>query len=60
MDPVIAEINELCKTARHYRWADRTDKLYHVRSTKDIQAGVEKARGELLNRDGSIKDQYLM
>jgi hypothetical protein len=94
MDPVIAEINELCKTARYYRWADklvrlgmafwhiislggleiaatalsstmecpkdeldRTDKLYPVRSTSDVQAGVEKARAELLNRDGSIKDR---
>ena len=98
MDPVIAEINELCKTARYYRWADklvrlgkafwriisldgleivatalsstmecptcdcpkaeldRTDKLYPVRSTADVQAGVEKAQKELLNRDGSIKD----
>ena len=97
--PVIAEINELCKTARYYRWGDklvrlglafwhiismdgleiaatalsstmecptcecpkdeldRTDKLYPVRSTADVQAGVEKARAELLNRDGSIKDR---
>ncbi len=23
MDPVIAEINELCKTARYYHWADK-------------------------------------
>ena len=23
MDPVIAEINDLCKTARHYRWTDK-------------------------------------
>jgi hypothetical protein len=23
MDPVIAEINALCKTARYYRWADK-------------------------------------
>jgi hypothetical protein len=23
MDPVIAEINELCKTERYYRWADK-------------------------------------
>ncbi len=102
MDPVIAEINELCKTARFYRWADklvrlgcafwhiisidgleiaatalsntmecptcqpeckcpkdeleRTDKLYPVRSSAQVGAGVEKARAELLNRDGSIKD----
>ena len=101
MDPVIAEINELCKTARYYRWADkkvrlgqafwhiisldgleiaatalsstmecptcecpkgeldRTDKLYPVRSTADVHAGVEKARAELLNRDGSIKDRCI-
>ena len=99
MDPVIAEINELCKTAKYYRWADklvrlglafwhiismdgleiaatalsstmecptcecpkdeldRTDKLCPVRSTADVQAGVEKARAELLNRDGTIKDR---
>jgi hypothetical protein len=30
---------------------DRTDKLYPVRSTSDVRAGVEKARAELLNRD---------
>ena len=95
------DFNELCKTARYYRWADklvrlgkafwhiisldgleiaatalsstmecptcecpkdeldRTDKLYPVRSTADVQAGVEKARAELLNRDGSIKDQCI-
>jgi hypothetical protein len=37
---------------------DRTDKLYPVRSTADIRAGVEKVRAELrvLNRDGNIKD----
>jgi hypothetical protein len=23
MDPVIAEINELCKTERYYRWTDK-------------------------------------
>ena len=99
MDLVITEINDLCKTPRYYRWADkmvrlglafwhiisldgleiaaaalsstmecptcecpkdeldRTDKLYPVRSTADVQAGVEKARAELLNRDGSIKDR---
>ena len=38
---------------------DRTDKLYPVRSTKDIQAGVEKSHRELLNRDGSIKDRCI-
>jgi hypothetical protein len=101
MDPVIAEINELCKTERYYRWADklvrpgkafwhiismdgleiaatalssvmvcptcecpraeldRTDKLYPVRSAADVRAGVEKARAELLNRDGSIKDRCI-
>jgi hypothetical protein len=100
-DPVIAEINELCKTARYYRWADtlarlgcafwhiisidgleiaatalsntmecptcecpkdeldRTDKLYPVRSSAKVGAGVEEARAELLNRDGSIKDRCL-
>ena len=87
MDPVIAEINELCKTARYFRWADklvrlgqafwhiisldgleiaatalsstmecptcecpkdeldRTDKLYPVRSTADVQAGAAAAAG---------------
>ncbi len=103
MDPVIAEINDLCKTPRYYRWADkmvrlglafwhiisldgleiaaaalsstmecptcecpkeeldRTDKLYPVRSTSDVRAGVEKARAraELLNSDGTIKDQCI-
>jgi hypothetical protein len=101
MDPVIAEINELCKNAKYYRWADklvrpgmafwhiismdgleiaatalsstmmcptcdcpreeldRTDKLYPVRITADVRAGVEKARAELLNRDGSIKDRCI-
>lgn len=94
MDPLIAEINELCKTARYFRWADklvrlgcafwhiismdgleiaatalsntmecptcecpkdelhRTDKLYPVRSSAKVGAGVDKARAELLNRDG--------
>jgi hypothetical protein len=101
MDPVIAEINELCKTARYYRWADklvrlgcafwhiismdgleiaatalsntiecptcecpkheldRTDKLYPVISSAKVSAGVEEARAELLNRDGSINDRCL-
>ena len=101
MDPVIAEINELCKTARYYRWADkmvrlglafwhiismdgleiaatalsstmecptcecpkdelsRTDKLYPTRSTEHVRAGVNKARKELLNRDGSIKERCI-
>ncbi len=27
MDPVIAEINDLCKTARYYRWADKLVRL---------------------------------
>ncbi len=27
MDPVIAEINKLCKTARYYRWADKLVRL---------------------------------
>jgi hypothetical protein len=101
MDPVIAEINELCQTARYYCWADklvrlgnwngflhivsmdgweiavtalssttecqtckcpkdelhRTNKRYPARSTQTVRAGVENARAELLNRDGSIKDQ---
>jgi hypothetical protein len=38
---------------------ERTDKLYPVRSTDDVRAGVEKARAELLNRDGSIKDRCI-
>ncbi len=102
MDPVIAKINELYKTARYYRWADkmvllgqafwhiismdgleiaatalsntmvcptcecpkeeldRTDKLYPTRSTKDVRVGVEKARVELMSRDGSIKDRCVL
>ena len=101
MDPIIAEINELCKNPRYYRWGDklvrrgqafwhfismhgleiaatalsstmtcptcecpkdeldRTDKLYPVRSTADVRTGVEKAGAELLERDGSIKDQCI-
>jgi hypothetical protein len=27
MDPVIAEINDLCKTPRYYRWADKIVRL---------------------------------
>jgi hypothetical protein len=38
---------------------DRTDKLYPVRNTADVRAGVERARAELLNRDGTIKDQCI-
>jgi len=38
---------------------DRTDKLYPVRNTADARAGVEKARAELLNRDGTIKDRCI-
>jgi hypothetical protein len=36
---------------------DRTDKLYPVRSSAKVGAGVEEERAELLNRDGSIKDR---
>jgi hypothetical protein len=37
----------------------RTDKLYPVRSTSDVRADVEpeKASAELLNSEGTIKDQ---
>jgi hypothetical protein len=38
---------------------DQTDKLYPVRSTADVRAGVEKARSEFLERDGSIKDRCI-
>ncbi len=38
---------------------DRTDKLYPVRSTADVRTAVEKARAELLERDGSIKDRCI-
>ena len=38
---------------------DRTDKLYPVRSTSDVRAGVEKALAELLNRDRTIKDRCI-
>ena len=96
MDPVIAEINELCKTARYYRWADklvrlglafwhiismdgleiaatalssttecptcecpkdeleRTDKLYPVRSTDDVRAGVSARAGPGRQRRVSV------
>ena len=37
----------------------RTDKLHPVRSTAAVRASVEKARAELLNRDGSIKDRCI-
>ena len=37
----------------------RTDKLYPVRSTADVRTGVEKARAEFLERDGSIKDRCI-
>jgi hypothetical protein len=33
---------------------DRTDKLHFVRNTAGARAGVEKARAEHLNRDGTI------
>ncbi len=38
---------------------DQTDKLYPARSTAEVRAGVEKARAELLNRDGCIKDRCI-
>ncbi len=38
---------------------DRTDKLYPVRSTTDVRTGVKKARAELLELDGSIKDRCI-
>jgi hypothetical protein len=38
---------------------ERTDKLYPVRSSAQVGAGVEKARAELLNRHGSIKDRCI-
>jgi hypothetical protein len=34
----------------------RTDKMYPVRNTAKICAGVEKGHAEFLNSDGSIKD----
>ncbi len=37
----------------------KTDKLNPVRSTAGVRAGVEKERAELLNRDGSIRDQCI-
>jgi hypothetical protein len=38
---------------------DRTEKVYLVRSTADVRAGVEKVRAVLLNRDGSINDRCI-
>jgi hypothetical protein len=38
---------------------DMTDKLYPVKCTSDVRAGVEKARAERLNRDGTIKDRRI-
>jgi hypothetical protein len=38
---------------------DNGDKVYPVRSTSVVRAGVEKARAELLNRDGTIKDRCI-
>ena len=38
---------------------DMTDKLYPVKFTSDVRAGVEKARAERLNRDGTIKDRRI-
>jgi hypothetical protein len=44
MDPVIAEINELCKTARYYRWADRLVLLgmafWHIISMDGLEIAV--------------------
>ena len=41
MDPVIAEINELCKTARYYRWADKLVRLgcafWHIISMDGLE-----------------------
>jgi hypothetical protein len=36
---------------------DRTDKVYPPRKTVDVQQAVEKAREELLDEDGNIKDR---
>ena len=36
MDPVIAEINELCKTARYYRWADKLVRLENLGGGTDV------------------------
>ena len=47
MDPVIAEINDLCKTPRYYRWADKMVRLglafWHIISLY----GLEIAAAEL-------------
>ncbi len=41
LDPVIAEINELCKTARYYRWADKFVRLrmafWHIISMDGLE-----------------------
>jgi hypothetical protein len=38
---------------------DRTDKLFPVRNAADARASVEKARAELLNRDGTIQNRCI-
>jgi hypothetical protein len=38
---------------------NRTDRLYPVRNTADVRAGVKKARAELLNKDRTIKDSCI-
>ena len=53
-----ASIEEFNKAKCMYE-LHRTDKLYPVRSSAKVGAGVEKARAELLNRDGSIKDRCI-
>ena len=41
MDPVITEINDLCKTARYYRWADKKVRLgqavWHIISMDGLE-----------------------
>ncbi len=48
-----------CECRKDEPELDRTDKLYPVRSTADVRIGVEKARAELLERDGGIKDRCI-
>ena len=47
MDPAIAEINELCKSARYYRWAD-----------KKVRLGQAFSGWNIISMDGDIAQQH--
>jgi hypothetical protein len=44
-DPVIAEINNLCKPPRYYRWADKMVRLglalWHIISLDGLESGAQ-------------------